>query len=410
MTLTIPTHLPTLTTNDGSATALLPSPQLTTAPQLSGWTDIPPERQGVDFGQTDYFKYILNDVEVLTDCWLCVQLDGLVAGEGGVNPRYPEDPICQAIERITFVYGRDLQILESDALHFNFLMGEDEATFRRESKLRGFNVPVGRRIDKAKTPRWYYLRLPFWWTLRSSDAWHQYALQRLTRIVIQWRQPQGILQQEGENTRPTPMGQGQYILDHFLRFRVTAISEATKQMYLRRISGLGQAGQLYMIEDIQRMSHQLQPGIEKHVIQMNTFTKFAYNLRFVIRANTSLFPNYLDNERYRLVTLETAALDIAGRRFMPPTDHFWMTHSVDEALFKGNSEYAIYNIPFSDFPNFVASAVGGIDFSNASNPVLTITTQPLAEPCMIDFFLQCDNYVRVSIVNNQSGAEVVQPL
>jgi len=114
MTLTIPTHLPTLTTNDGSASSLLPTPQLTTAPQLSGWTDIPPERQGVDFGQTDYFKYILNDTEVLTDCWLCVRLDGLDAGVGGINPRYPEDPICNSIERITFVYGPDLQILDGD--------------------------------------------------------------------------------------------------------------------------------------------------------------------------------------------------------------------------------------------------------------------------------------------------------
>ena len=253
MTLTIPTHLPTLTTNDGSASSLLPTPQLTTAPQLSGWTDIPPERQGVDFGQTDYFKYILNDTEVLTDCWLCVRLDGLDAGAGGINPRYPEDPICHSIERITFEYGSDLQILDGDELHFNFLMGEDEQTISREARLRGYNVPLGERISNAMSPKWYYLRIPFWWTLRNSDAWHQYALQRLTRIVIQWRGPGHVLQQEEANTRPTPHSGGPYIMDHFLRFRVTAISEATKQEFLRRIESLGTAGQLYLISDTQRL-------------------------------------------------------------------------------------------------------------------------------------------------------------
>ena len=133
LTLTIPTHLPPLTTNDPTATSLLPTGQLTTTSQLSGWSDIPPERQGVDFGQVDYFKYILNDVEVLTDLWVCVRLDGLNPGPGGELPRYAEDPICQAIDRITFVFGRDLQALETDAMHFGFLMNEDEQTFRRES-------------------------------------------------------------------------------------------------------------------------------------------------------------------------------------------------------------------------------------------------------------------------------------
>ena len=410
LTLTIPTHLPPLTTNDPTATSLLPTGQLTTTSQLSGWSDIPPERQGVDFGQVDYFIYILNDVEVLTDLWLCVRLDGLNPGPGGELPRYAEDPICQAIDRITFVFGRDLQALETDAMHFGFLMNEDEQTFRRESQLRGYNVPVGERIDKAKGPKWYYLRIPFWWTLRNPDSWHQYALQRLTRIVIHWRSPNAILQQELANTQPTPMNGGQYIMDHFLRFRVTAITEATKQVFIRRMENLGPAGQLYLIEDNQRLHHQLQPGVHHHVIQLNTFTKYAYNLRFVLRAVSTLTPNFLDNDRYRTLPIEIASLNIAGRRFMNPTDYVWMTHAVDESLWKGNPEHAIYNIPFSDFPGMVASAVGGIDFSNASSPQLNITTQAFPEHVFLDCYLQCQNYVRLSIVGNQSGAEVVQPL
>ena len=410
LTLTIPTHLPTLTTSNGKATSFLPTGQLTTTPQLSGWTDIPPERQGVDFGQTDYFKYIVNDTEVLTDLWLCVRLDGLNPGPGGELPRYPEDPLCQAIERITFSFGKDLQTLEGDVLHFNFLMNEDEQTYQRESHLRGYNIPLGERIKKAQGPKWYYLRIPFWWTLRNSDAWHQYTLQRLTRVIIQWRGGSGILQQEGANSQPTPMSGGPYIMDHFLRFRITAITDATKKEYINYMDSKGVPGQLYLFDDTQRLTHQLHPGVTRHVINLKTFTKYAHNLRFVIREVSTLTPNYLDNDRFRTHTLELASLTIAGRRFMPLTDDDWMTHAVDEALWKGNPEHAIYNIPFSDYPAMVASATGGLDFCNMSSPQLTLITRPFPSHMMVDLILQCKNYVRVSVVGDLCGAEVVQPL
>ena len=410
LSLTIPTHLPTLTTQDGSASSLLPKAQLTIAPQLSGWTDIPPERQGVDFGQTDYFKYILNDNDVLTDVFLAVRLDGLNPGAGGANPRYPDDPLAHAIERITFQFGKDLQIIDGDSLHFNFMMTQDHDELGRLGHLRGYEVPVGKRIKDAESPKWYYLRLPFWWTLRDCDSWHQHCLQRLTRIMIQWRPINQILQQEVTNTQPTPKGGGQYILDHFLRFRVTAISENTKVEFRRRVESEGPAGMLYLIEDTQRLTQQLNAGNTQHVIQLNTFTKYGYNLRFIVRPVSCLSPNYLDNDRWQLMDILTCGLDISGKRYLQPTDDFWLTHAVDEKLFKGNPEHSIYNVPFSNFPDMIASAVGGIDFSVASNAQLTLTTIPLPEDYMVDFYLQCYNYVRLTIIGNNVGAELVQNL
>ena len=174
-------------------------------------------------------------------------------------------------------------------------------------------------------------------------------------------------------------------MDHFFRFRVTALSEATKQEFVRRMEANGLGGQQYLIEDVQRLTHQIHPNIHRHVIQLNTFTKFAYNLRFIIRAVTTLTPNYLDNDRFRTLPLETAQLNIAGRRFMAPTDYEWMTHAVDEALWKGNPEHAIYNIPFSDFPSMVASAVGGIDFSNASKTHTYDFSHDLLLLCLFTF-------------------------
>jgi len=101
---------------------------------------------------------------------------------------------------------------------------------------------------------------------------------------------------------------------------------------------------------------------------------------------------------------------VDGRRFIPSYDEHWMTHAVDESLWKGNPEYTIFNIPYSDYPSMVASAVGGVDFSNAASPQMTLTTREFPDACMLDFFLQCFNYVRVTVVGNQCGAEVVQPL
>ena len=410
MPLTIPVHLPTLTTNDPNATALLPTTQLTLGPRLSGWTDLAPERAGVDFGQESFFQYINNDTEVVTDLWLAMRLDGLNPGAGGSNPCYPDDVLCQLVDRVTFTYGTDLQVLEGDKLHYDFLMMDDEETQRREAELRGYNLSLGKRITNAQTPKWYWLRIPFWWTLRAQDSWHQYALQRRTRIAFRFRPVQFMLHQEGANTQPTPMSGGNYILEHFCRFRVTSITEGTKQEFIRRVQAQQQAGQLYLFEDTQRLSQEIRPLQTKHPIQVNTFTKFGYNMRFVVRPVSALTTNYLDNDRFRLRKIESAALNINGRQFMAPMDRTWMTHGVDEALWKGNPERAIYNIPFSDFPAMVATAVGGIDFTTAQNPQLTLVTEPLGESHMLDIWLQCYNYVRVTIVGNNTGAEVVQPI
>ena len=73
------------------------------------------------------------------------------------------------------------------------------------------------------------------------------------------------------------------------------------------MNDLGMTGQLYLVEDTQRLTQQFNPGMTKHVIQLNTFTKFAYNLRFIIRAVSSLTPNYLDKERFRLISLDTSS-------------------------------------------------------------------------------------------------------
>ena len=410
MGLTRAVNLPTLNTDSGLASPVLPTPQLTSADQLSGWTDIPPERQGVDLGQIDDFKYILNDNDTCTDLFAMVTLDGLNPGLGGSNPRYPDDPIAASVEKVIFQYGRDLQEFSGDEIHFNFVQSEDHTDFNRLAQLRGYSVPLGERIDNARAPRTYAMRLPFWWTQRLSDAWHQWRFRRETRIRIVWRPQTQVLQQEGANTQPTPMNGTQYIMNHWLRFRVMAISEATKQKYTERISDMGTAGWLHLIENTERLTQQIHAGNTRHVIQLNTFRKYGYNLRWVIRPVSALTANYMDNDRWRKFTIRNVQLTISGRQFLPRTDKFWLTHAVDEAVFRGSPEHDIFNIPFSDHPDLTAAAMGGIDFSMANTPQIVIETEPLPESCFVDFFLQCHNYIRLVLVGNNTGAESVQPL
>lgn len=408
--LTTPVHLPILTTNDGTASTLLPIPQVTRAAEVTGFTDVPPSLAGLNFGNTDYFQFNNNDSETLTGVTLCARLDGLVAGAGGANPSYPDDVLCQAVETVTFQYGKDLQVLTGDRIHYELVQETEEHELARRAELQGLGWSHARRVANATVARWYYLEIPFWWANRDSDAWHQYAMQKLTRIIIKWRPASEILQQEVANTQPTALAGGSYILDHFVRFNVTALTEATKQEFLTRVKGQGAAGWLYLLPDNERLQQSLQAGQTTHVIQLNTFTKYGYNLRFVIRTVASLTPNYLHNRRFENLDLVTMTLDISGKRYLFPTDNTWAKYEINDRLFKGNPELAIYNIPFNDHPDMHTSAMGGFDFSNASNPQLTLTTAALPAACFIDFWLYCHNYVRETIVGNESGAELVQPL
>jgi hypothetical protein len=413
MGLTTPIHLPILTTNNGSASSHLPGPQLTKAPETHGFTDIPPERQGVDFGQTDYFKYVLNDNECLRKMTLCVKLDALTVGAGGFNARYPDDVLCQAIENITFHYGKDLQRLEGDEIHFRRLQETEEAELARLSQLQGNRMSVADRVTNAESARWYYLEVPFWWTLRDSDNWHQYALQRLTRIIITWRSPSYILQQDGAATLPTPASGGAYILDHFLRFDVVCLSEPTKQEFLKRVKSNGTGGQLYLIGETEKLSQTLNAypgGVATHVIQLNTFSKYGYNLRFVIRDVANLAANVLNNRRFDCLNITSCYLDISGRRYFFDTDNFYMKYVVNDQLFDGNPELPIFNIPFNVNPDLHSAAVGGFDFSNTTTPQITLVMPAHSSNLQADFMLYVHNYIRLTIVNDQSGAELVQPL
>lgn len=419
MGLTTPVHLPTLANPDGNESPHLPLPHHAQAVEVPGYTDIGPERQGTDFGHIDYFKYINNDNECVKGCIIVLKLDALTAAGTGIYPRYADDVVCQAIDHIDFYYGgNDLQTLYGDEMHFRILQETPEEELMRRQKLQCAGLTWKERADMANSSTnssgfWVYFEVPWWWTRHPSAHWHQYAFQRLTRIVITWRTVDYILQQDGVNSRPTPYNGGTYILDHFLRFPISAISEGTKQQYIKMIESCGDSGWLYMIEDYERLTDQvLATGKSTFTILLNTFTKFSYNLRFWIRPVANLTPDYTNNRRFELLDIYTVYLDVSGKRFLPPTDDWYLKHEVNGKQYLGNEEWPIYNIPFTDYPDMHTHAMGGFELSNTTNPQLTITTPTLTADYYLDIYSYCHNYVRLCLNTSKqaSAAETVQPL
>ena len=408
--LTTPVHLRPLQTTRPESDPHLPRGQLALMNSVYGWTDIPPERQGVDFGQTDYFKFINDSQCCLEEVYLCVRLDGLAAAGGGVNPRYPDDVLCQAIERITFYYEEELQVLEGDDIHFKDIMERDPRALGRESELRGLNLTDAERIKNAQTARWYILKIPFWWTESKDKAWHHYAFQRLTRIMIQWRPVASILQQDVVNLQPTALAAGTYILDHFLRFRVDALDPTVRSAYVKMIEDKGTTGHLTLIGQAERLTQQLNVGIATHVIQLNTFSHFDYNLRFILRPVLNLTPTFTNNRRFQLADITSVIVDIGGKRYIASTDKDWLKFG-NSKLFRGPVGYPIYNIPLgTDHPQEHEKSMGGFDMSCASTPQMTLTTVALPAIYQIDFYCYGHNFIRQVIQGNATGAEVVQKM
>jgi hypothetical protein len=381
---------------------------------VPGYTDVQPENSAVDFGQVDYFKYINNDNEVLKSVDVMLVLDALTAAASGTNPRYVDDVICAGMEKVEFFYGgKCLQSLTGDEIHFRLEQETPEEEYDRICHLSVTNTTARERAALATGQQLVSLTIPFWWCRNETDAWHQYAFQRLTRVVITWRNAGFLLQQDSEatNVLPTPTAGGRYIVNHWLRFRVSAISEAAKQTYVKQIAKTENDGWLYLIQDWQALqSVQALQAATTTTIQLNTFTKYGYNIRFWVRPVANLLADTRNNNRWFRYDITSAYLDISGKRYYPEHDMLYLKYNVNGTMFHGNQELPTYNIPFTDYPEVHRHSMGGIDFSNAATPQLVLKHAALPANCYIDVYLQCHNYVRLVLSGSKSAAEVVQPL
>lgn len=418
--LKAPVHLPTLVSTRGEDTPHLPTAFHTAALEVEGITDVEPVRTGYDFGSQEEFSYLSNTNEILTSCILCVKLAALAPGGNGTDPCYVDDILCAAIEKIEWLYGGNnpVQVLDGDDLHFLTLQETEDEELERKYALQAAGLTREERIALAQGEQYVYLDIPWFWTKATSGHWHSYAYGRPTRVRITWRAPGYLVQQDGTiaggATQPQPVNSLTYIKQKWLRFHTAVPTEATKQVYMKKIEAQGDHGQLTLFRDVQKQEFTIGANDTETNAKVDMFTKYGYNLRFILRPEANLQPNFENNERWQILDINTLQFDIANKTYYPKTDDWYQKHQYHAKWFVGNHEIPIYNVPFTAYPDLHTQAMGGLEFSNAINPFLRITHDA---PSVAGFgnvkltcWLYCHNFIRQVIRGVQSAIETVQPL
>jgi len=416
---TYPVHLPGLVSSKVSDSPHLPMEQVALPPEVPGLTDIAPERVGTDFGQDTSFKWVSNDHELIKDCILAVKLAPLTAGAGGTQARYHDDVLCAAIDKIDFqIGGTTLQTLYGDAIHHDQLVECTPEDLARLHAAQRADLTVAQRatlaaIGTSPDGFWVFLELPFWFSEVASKHWHQYACQRQTRIVVRWRGAEDILQQTTANTKPVPAVGATYIVDTFLRFRVSALDTATKDAFTNSVKSLGSTGLNYLIRYNQRQeANAVATGATSTSIQLTHFNKPTYMCRVIVRPRANLTPNYLTNNRFAYTAVDEFYSDASGHRLATRVTDFYHKYLTIGKEFLGNPAINIYHLLFTDYPDVKQYPTGCIEFAKLQNPLLNLVWDAaLGADQVVDVYAYCYDYIRLVVTaDNRSAVALEQPI
>lgn len=411
-----PVHLPSLASQDGSASERLPTGHTAAALEVSGINDTLPLRTGFDFGSQEEFAYLSNTNEILTKCKLVVRLAALqnsdsTTGVRTKNPRYVDDILCAAIDKAEWLYGstNSAFTIQGDELHFSRMQETADEALDKHLYEQAAGLSKEERVALSANAQEVRLDLPWWWTDKRVGGWHAYALGRPLKIRITWRSPEYLLQQDTTDARPLPYGATTYITDKWLHFETAIPTEATKMVYRQMVESKGDQGLIDLIKDFQTQEFTLTTGTY-HQLKTDMFTKYGHNMRFILRPSANLTPSYLNNERFKTLSIADAQFDLANKVFFPKTADIDLKHVINDKAFDGNRELAIYNIPLCPHPEFYRQAFGGIEFSQVSMPMLKLTTATVTSNITVTVFCYVHNYVRLVIKGTSSAIETILPL
>lgn len=415
---TLPVHLPGLVSTNPADSPHMPLPQKAVPPEVPGFTDVPPERMGTDFGMETSFKIVPNDYEVLKDVCLVVHLAPLTAGAGGALPRYPDDPILHAMEYMQWqIGGATVQQLSGDEMHLRNLAekGPEEYARMCSAQNAGMDLVADRAALAATVGGFYcFVELPFWWSDTSAKHWHQYACQRQTRINIKWRNVDAILQQDVANTRPTPNGSTTYIMDMFLRFRTSALDTAVKDTYTNAVKAQGSNGLNYLIQFTQKQENQIvTANLPQTSIQLTNFNKPTFMTRMIIRTTADMATNYLTgNKRWNFIAPDYFQCDASGHRMWPKMSadfNKWMVNGKEFLGFPCN--YNVFHVLHTDYADVAQYPMGCVEYGKLQNPTETIYFPAVHPEYTVDIYAHCYDYVRLVITpDNRSAVTLEQPI
>jgi hypothetical protein len=423
--LTVPLSFPALISTDPRANTHLPVPPAAMAPQVPGYSDLMAERTGSDFGQPLNFKIMNNDNDIYENVTLVLNLSALHIGAtnptNACMPRYVDDIGCAAIDYMEFTYGgNQLQKIYGDEMHFRMVQETEHDELTRKYQLQAAGLSDMERAVLAQNSQWVYVDLPFWFTKDAASSWHQYAFQRVTRINIYLRPSAYLIQQSmidplgAAPSTPYPVlgTTAPFLLNYWLRFTISCPTLETKKVYQGLVDAMGNVGWNMLFPDMQRITQlDIPVNTTNWTNQLTTFTKFAYNLRFWLRPRVNLIPDFTNNRRWQLMSVDGLSFDMTGKRYLQPTDDFYLKNAMIGKYFKGNEQYPIYYIPFTDYPTEYANGFGGMEFSQVVNPAINLSfTAATTTECFADFYLCCQNYIKLLTSNGASGAATVQPI
>lgn len=439
---TLPVHLPGLVSTNPADSPHMPLPQKALPPEVPGYTDIQPERMGTDFGMDTSFKYVPNDYEVLKEAILMVKLAPLVAqGAGGLAPCYPEDVLLHAIDNYTFqIGGQTIQQRWGEEIHFKELVEDNPDEYARKDVAQGISIDDGRdsvthavsavvaaepgRAQRASRTyntgmfadgQWFMMEMPFWWSDTSAKHWHQYACQRQTRITLHWRNPEYVLQQYGSDVlpRPDPATSTTYIMECFIRFRVSALDTSVKDTFTNAVKAQGANGLNYLMQYVQRQENNVvAAGAPSTTIQLLNFNKPTYMLRFVVRKASNLQAKPMQNDRWACEPIKSYYAEASGHRLWPLMSSFFAKYMVNGREFLNNPECEVFHVLHTDYADVNQYPMGCIEYAKLNNPTLTINfPEPLSENCVVDVWAYCYDYIRLVISSdNRSAVALEQPI
>ena len=412
--LMAPIHLPTLASAHGADTPHLPVAHHTAALEVSGINDTLPLRTGFDFGTQEEFQYLSNTSEILTSCTLVVNLSPLTDSNSAatLQARYADDVLNQAMEKCEWMYGSQssTHTIYGEENHFSMMQETGDIELDRKMLEQAAGLSVAERAARALALQEVKMELPFYWSRQNAGHWHSYALGRPLKIRITWRSADYILQQ---NTAVKPLlktGYTTFINSKWLHFNTAIPTEATKSVYLSKVEATGDHGWLQLFKDVQKQEFTMVQTATTASLRLDMITRYGYNVRFVVRPSANLSPDYSNNERWICYSIADASFEISNKIFFPKTSDYDLKHEINAKKFLGNHELPIYNIPLCAYPDMHTQAMGGIEFSNTSLPILKLTTAALPVACTVTVWVYVHNYVRTVIKGTNSATETLQPI
>lgn len=414
LSLVAPVHLPTLMSTDGAASIHFPDTHKVMAPEVSGFLDVLPLRQGFDCGTQEEFQLLQDPNNIYKSCALYILWAPLSAGAGGASPRYCDDLANYCIQKAEWLYGNTASCCtwDGDEYHYRQLQETEDFELDRMFVDQAAGLSIPERALRATALQETRIECPWWWTRSQAGGWHAYALMRNTKLRFTWAPAEHLLQQGVANTMPVPNGYTTYMVRKYLRLETVSPTEATKNVYLGMIEPMGRDGFLQLIIDTQRQRYNIPAGTTSFQCRLDMFTRYIYNVRMLLRSAADVAHNYQTGNNYQLPRrIDAIQFDVAGKTMKLRMDDFFMRKEINSKAYKGNPEIPIYNVPLTRFPDQHYEAMGGIDFANTSIPIVTLFfNAPLPVDCVVDFIGYIHNYNRTVIEGSNSAIETLQPI